>query len=268
MNFHEVKRFLLGGILSLSATASFADSSSVAYDSANAFEHATNGAFGIPVPFLPNTFMGAAVMLTPGTTSISGLDLYVTNLTGARVTGLRINVFIWDTINTGPYSSSNPAFSNLLGTFSWTRDAVSIRQGGLYGITGASRGVDPGLTLDRPLSLGDTSIGLTMNFQRLASDGVSYESVDGLSGLFVIDGRLTTGSDIFPNHYFRNAQGEADGNFISGPYANGAPQLKSIGLAMRVFGEVTPVPEPASYLLLGLGLTAISLARQRERALA
>src|SRR3954454_25024967 len=67
----------------------------------------------------PNTFMGDAYTLAPGTTSITGFDVYPVNVSGVNFTGLKINIFVWGNVNTsGTVNSTTPAFGNLLASYS------------------------------------------------------------------------------------------------------------------------------------------------------
>src|SRR5881409_2216975 len=69
----------------------------------------------------PNYFMGDAYNLAAGTTAITGFDVYPVNVSGISFTGLKLNIYVWGSVNTsGTVNSSTPAFGNLLGTFSFT----------------------------------------------------------------------------------------------------------------------------------------------------
>lgn len=241
-------------ILGLGATS--ASGASVVFDDISNFQNGVAGATATSTGSTPNTFMGDGYVLSPGTTDITGFDLYPVNLSGTNFTGLRINIFVWDTVNMGAVSAAAPAFSNLLASYSLT-SAGTYTTGFFYSFESATPGVTPGITLGTPLTLADTTIGITLNYQG-TTDGVTYSNVNSLTSLITTGTTPTVGSEIF-NGYYRNANSETNGNFTS--------TLRSLGLtnqslALRVYGDV--VPEPGTWVLLAAGGAAL-LGWQRRR---
>ncbi|GAB2852468.1 hypothetical protein GCM10027277_21070 [Pseudoduganella ginsengisoli] len=206
----------------------------------------------------PNTFMGGGYQLKAGTKSISGFDFYAANSTNATYSGLKVNIWVWDTVNTGTANAANPAFSNLLGSYSFTTSPMTVASGYYYSIKE---------NLAAPLLLNDTVIGITYNFQG-TQDGVNYSSVNGLTDVIALNDAPTVGAALF-NGYFRNANAETNGNFTSSVRSLGGYSTQS--LAVRIYGSdtldnnVNNVPEPASFLLMGLGLALMVNMRRKAR---
>ena len=178
--------------------------------------------------------------------TITGFDFLPVNLSGTNFTGLKINGFVWGGVNTGTVNATTPAFSNLLGTFSFTVSGA-FNNGFLFPLESATPGVVPFATLGTPLVLSSgTQVGITLNYQG-TTDGTTYNNVNNLSPIIAAGAPPVVGSDVF-NGYYRNAASETNGNFVS--------TLRSLGLtnqttAVRVYGDVTPVPEPSSMALCG-----------------
>jgi hypothetical protein len=245
-------------LFALSVAASAAHATLV-FDNASNFRNSVAGATGTSTGSTPNTFMGGAYNLLSGTTSITGFDLFPVNLSGTNFTALKINLFVWGTVNTGTVSASAPAFSNLLGSYTATSTGA-YTTGFYFPFQGNPALSTSGFTLGTPLALnGATSIGLTFNYQG-TTDGVTFSNVNSLTSLISTGTPATVGSNVF-NGYYRNANSETNGNFTS--------TLRTLGLtdqsvAVRVYGNTAPVPEPASMVALGLGTAA--MLRRRKKA--
>jgi hypothetical protein len=201
--------------------------------------------------------MGDAYNLAPGTTKITGFDIYPVNVSGVNFTGLKINIFVWGNVNTsGTVNSTTPAFGNLLASYSLTSSG-SFNSGFYFPFESATPGVTPGITLATPLNV-PSQIGLTFNYQG-TTDGVNYSSFQNLTSI-ISSNAPTAGSEVFAG-YYRNAgtPTETDGNFTS--------SLRSLGglgtfqsLAVRIY----TVPEPSSFALAGLGAAALVIFRRRK----
>ena len=239
----------------LSAASAKAD---LVFDNMSNFENSVAGAAVTGTSSTPNTFMGDGYVLSPGTTSITGFDLYPANFTANTYTGLRVTFYIWGTVNTGAVSAGSPAFGNLLGTYTFDTLTPGFGPSSFYAIDNTPGSV-PGYSLGAPLAISSTTIGLTFNYQG-TTDGVNYSSANGLTSLISYGTSPTVGSQVF-NGYYRNANSEVNGNFTSTLRSLG---LQNQSLGVRVYG-VNPVPEPTALALVGAGGLAL-LAIRRRRA--
>lgn len=225
------------------------------FDNFSNYEGGNTNAHVAVTASTPNTFMGDAYTLLPGTTSITGFDIYPANLSGTAYVGLKMNIYVWGSVNMGTVSASTPAFGNLLATYTLTSSG-SFASGFFFPFESGTPGVTPGITLGSPLSIPSTTIGITFNYQG-TTDGVTYNNVNSLTSLIGYGLPPTVGSQVFSG-YYRNANSEVDGNFTS--------SLRTLGnanesLALRVYGNV--VPEPSS-LLIAFGGAALLLYRRRK----
>ena len=118
--------------------------------------------------------MGDAYNLYPGSTVITGFDLFPVNTTGINFTGLQITIYVWGTVNTsGTVNATTPAFGNLLNTYTFTYSG-SFNTGFFYPFTSVP-GTTPGITLATPLSIPSTQVGITINYQG-TTNGTTYAS--------------------------------------------------------------------------------------------
>jgi len=196
----------------------------------------------------PNTFMGDGYVVAPGTTNISEIGYFPVNLSGTTYTGLQTTFYFWGTLNTsGTVNAGSPAFSNLLATYTDTQ--IGTFASGFY--------FPLDYVLPAPLAISDTTIGLTMNVQG-TTDGITYNSVNSLTGLIGSGAVPVTGSNVF-NGYYRNANSETNGNFTS--------SLRSLGLTNQSVAYLLytdPVPEPGTVLLICGGVSILGLLRRRQ----
>jgi hypothetical protein len=114
MSFSFRQGLLAAALVAFSATAS----ADLVFDNISAPLNGDAGTLSA-TGSTPNTFMGAG-MLLPGTTQITGFDLFPYNNTGTDFTDLKLNIYVWGGVNTGTVNTANPAFSNLLGSYSFT----------------------------------------------------------------------------------------------------------------------------------------------------
>ena len=228
----------------------------VVFDNMSNFQNAVPGAAIASTATVPNTFMGAGYVLSPGTTSITGFDIYPVNLSGTSFTGIRINIFVWGSVNLGTVNAATPAFGNLLGNYTLTSSGA-FNTGFYFPFESATPGITPGITLGTPLAISGTTIGLTFNYQG-TTDGVTYNNVNSLTSLISYGTPASTGSLVF-NGYYRNANSEVDGNFTSTLRSLG---LTDQGVAVRIYGTVVPEPSAMVLALVG-GLGVLMLRRRR-----
>jgi MYXO-CTERM domain-containing protein len=235
----------------------------VVFDNISSYEAGSQNIGVSATSSLPNTFMGMGVNLAPGTTDITGFDIFPVNVSGTNFNALKITIYIWDTVNTsGTVNATTPAFSNLLGTYTATSTGT-FTTGFFYNFEGSPVGVNPGLTIT-PLALADTQIGISFNYQGSTDGGLTYNSVNSLTSLIMTGGNaatnpVTVGSAVFSG-YYRNAgtPTETDGNFTSSLRTLGGLFNESLGV--RIYSSV---PAPGGLAILGLGL--LGGARRRCR---
>jgi hypothetical protein len=204
----------------------------VVFDNMSNFEAGNASANVDATGATPNTFMGDGYCLTPGITNITGFDLFPANLSGTTFTGLKITVYVWGNVNTGTVNGGNPAFGNLLASYTLTV-AGTFDSGFYYPFEASPVGSAPGIQLATPLAITGTNIGISISYEG-TTDGVTYDTVDNLTSLISYGTAPTVGSQLF-NGYFRNVNSETDGNFTR--------SLRSLGftfqsLALRVYGTV------------------------------
>lgn len=244
-------------ILAALAIIGAAQADTLLFDNVSNYRNAVSGAGASSTGSTPNTFMGGACNLISGADSITGFDLFPVNLSGTNFTGLKINIFVWGTVNTsGTVNATTPAFSNLLGSYTATTTGT-YDSGFYFPFETGDPGATPGFTLGSALTISSTQIGITFNYQG-TTDGVTYNNVNSLTSLITYGTIASVGSNVFDG-YYRNANSETDGNFTSALRSFGQTN-QSVGV--RVFG--TAVPEPASMTILGLGALAL-IRRRRSR---
>ncbi|HVT10790.1 MAG TPA: PEP-CTERM sorting domain-containing protein [Fimbriimonadaceae bacterium] len=241
-------------IIAALAVVGVAQADTLLFDNVTNFRTGVSGAGGSSTSSTPNTFMGDGYDLIAGANSITGFDLFPVNLSGTNFTGLKINIFVWGSVNTsGTVNATTPAFSNLLGSYTATV-AGTYNTGFYFPFETGDPGPTPGFTLGQALSISSNRIGLTFNYQG-TTDGQTYNSVNSLTSLVTYGTPASVGSNVFDG-YYRNANSETDGNFTSALRSFGQTS-QSVGV--RVYG--TAVPEPASMAVLGIG--ALALLRRR-----
>ena len=194
----------------------------------------------------PNTFMGGRYQLAAGTNRIDMITVTAANLTASAVTYLRATVYVWDNINTGTVTATDPAFSGLLGTYSADFNLTSTPLAtGTFDLFEVSMGKSG-------LNIADTLLGITVNLQA-STDGVTYSSIQALTSIITYGVPAFVGSNP-ANGFYRNAAGESNGNFNSG--------LRTLGLTNQNIGLIIEgVPAPGALALLGVA----GLAGSRRR---
>ncbi|MFL6542173.1 MAG: PEP-CTERM sorting domain-containing protein [Chthoniobacterales bacterium] len=240
--------------------APLAQADTLVFDNVSNFRNGVAGASGASTSSTPNTFMGDGFALLSGTQNISGFDLYPVNASGTNFTGIKITVYVWQTVNTsGTVNATTPAFSNLLNSYTATFSG-SFTTGFYYPLESASPGVTPGFVLGTPLTISGTQIGLTFNYQG-TTDGVTYNNVNSLTSLITYGTPPTVGSNVFSG-YYRNANSETNGNFTSA--------LRTLGnanesLGVRVY-STSVVPEPATWAMMVGGVGMLVFVQRFRRA--
>ncbi len=255
----QTRSFVFAGACALTLVST-ASQAVVVFDNVSAVQAATPGATITSTGSTPNTFIGDAYTLTAGTTQITGFDVFSGNLSGVTYTALKLNVYVWGGVNLGAASVATPAFSTLLGSYTFNSAAGSYASGFYYSFQNAVPGSAPALLLAAPIAVPGTAVGITINVQG-TTDGLTYASANSLTSMITTGVPATVGSNVF-NGYYRNAASETNGNFTS--------TLRSLGLtnqsmALRIYGDVTPVPEVSTWLMMGLGLAGIGLLAQRRQ---
>jgi hypothetical protein len=240
--------------------------STVVFDNSTAFRTVAAGASAVSTSSTPNTFMGDAYVLTPGTTSISGFDLYPVNASGTNFTGLKINIFVWGTVNLGAVSAGSPAFSNLLASYTLTSSGA-YTTGFYFPFESATPGSAPGIELASPLSIPSTMIGVTVNYQG-TTNGVTYSSLNNLTSVIAAGAAPggvppAVGTEVFVG-YYRNANSETNGNFTSTLRSLAVGTYATQSLALRVYAPVVEVPEPGTWLMMALGVGTLLLRHKRR----
>ena len=184
----------------------------VVFDNVSDFENGVFGAGATSTGSTPNTFMGDGYMLLPGTTNITGFDIFPVNLTSTTYSGLELTIYVWGNVNTGTVNSGSPAFANLLASYTFTASGP-FDPGFYYPFEGSPAGSSPGIILPAPLVIPGTNVGLSFNYQGTVDD-VNYASANNLTSLISYGTLPSVGGQFF-NGYYRNVNSETSGNFIS-----------------------------------------------------
>ena len=235
------------------AGASVSANAGLIFDNASNFRNSVPEALAFATNSSPNTFMGGGFDLAAGSTAITGFDLFPVNVSDGAFTGLKLTIFVWDNVNTGPVSTANPAFSDLLASYSLTISG-NLAFGFYIPLTGTPEGVDAGINLAAPLAIADTRVGITFNFQG-TTDGINYSNINGLTSIISVGTPATVGANVF-NGFYRNAAGEANGNFTSS--LRSFTGISNQSIALRIYG----IPTPGSLALLAPAALLVSRRRR------
>ena len=214
------------------------------FDNVTAFQTGagTAGGTGTSSPF--GTFEGDPYTLAAGGTNIAGFDVFPVNFSTQTFNALKINIFVWGTVNTNlsTVNASNPAFGNLLGSYSLTTVGGSFAPNTYRSYATGTPGTSPGITLGTPLSMAGLTtanrLGLSFNYQGSTDGGTTYNTVAGLTSIITYNASATTGSLLLSDFYY-NRGNESNGNFITSPVAFGGINNQSIGT--RVYDSVVAI---------------------------
>jgi len=135
----------------------------VVFDNVSNYENSVGGAAIAYTISIPNTFMGDGYTLSPGTTAITGFDIFPVNGPN-QLYRPQITIYVWQNVNTGTVNAGNPAFSSLLATYTLTSSGA-FDTNHYFKFEGSPAGSAPGLTLGTPLAISGTDIGITFNYQ-------------------------------------------------------------------------------------------------------
>ena len=231
-------------------------SASVLFDNMTSAEAGVTGTHLSSTSSTPNTFMGDAYGLVAGSYDITGFDIYPVNATTTAYNALKINIYVWGSVNlTGTVSATTPAFSNLLAQYTLTSTGT-FTNGFYYAFEGSPIGVNPGITLATPLAIPSNIIGVTFNYQGSTNGGTSYSSANNLTSLVEYGNAPDVGTDPLlgsgTGGYYRNANSETNGNFTSAYRAFSGTYLN---LGLRVYGDAVPTPASSGLLVIA-GLVA------------
>lgn len=250
---------LAAGLLGF-AYASFGQGALV-FDNWSNFENYNPLAYAAWTPDTPNSFMGDGYQLTPGTTNITGFDFIPMNGTSNNLLGVKINVYIWGSINQGAVGPSTPAFGNLLGLYTATL-SQSIPSSNYFAFESFPPGSAPYITLNPPLAIPGTNVGITINYEGTV-DGTTYSNMDDLTSLVTYGLPDSVGGADF-NGFYINNNSEMNGNFIEGytQFIGGYP-FQTVGL--RIYGNIqtgnqVPLANPQSVNVLKNTSKNITLA--------
>ena len=145
------------------ALPTLSQAAQVVFDNITTFESGNTNAHISATGSTPNTFMGAGYNLLAGTYDITGFDLYPVNLSGTAFDHLKLNIFVWGSVNTsGTVNSTTPAFGNLLASYTLT-SAGSFNTGFYFPFEGSPNGVNPGISLATPLAIPTSTVGISFN---------------------------------------------------------------------------------------------------------
>ena len=214
---------------------------------------------------VPNTFMGAAVnldsaALSAGGSRISSIEAGLINTTGTSFSNTTLRLNVWIYLSYNPAAGTNPAFSNQVGSpgapsfvFDFPNSSITT------GTVGIFEGI-----LATPLTVTPTSgttVGFAFNWQ--VDQGGGFVSLTGFDVPVHANVAPPVGNNAVgasPTFgYFRNAAGEADGNFLGTSARNIG---NDSGLLFAINGPDT-VPEPAA-TALGLVFGVTLLGRRRR----
>ena len=211
-----------------------------------------------------NRFMGTALTLGAGSTTITGFDTTLINNSGAAINfqagwQVSFNYWIWNTWN--PAATTGPAFSNLAGNgsvafgFNAATTLASnsfffFSQNSAVGTLPPVAGSAGGIAINPTTVTSAGTIGITQNWTINRNDGLGFVALGGLTEVLTVGGTApTVGTNDFGGAnlgYYRSAAAENNGNFVGN-------SARSAGANSGVMFRVYTTPTPGSLALLGLG---------------
>jgi hypothetical protein len=212
---------------------------------------------------------GQAALLAAGTTSISGMDFDMVSSAATTFTDLQLQVSFFGAY-TGGFSAASPTFTSLLGTVNIDLGAATLAASTYY-VFGPTGGT-PAVTF-APINLTQTGkVAVEYLWRGDLGTGQGLVYTDAVQMGLNLTAAPTIGSNpsSFQVLYYDKtpSQSTPSSSAISLNeneylYFGGSPSVNE-DFATRFY--TTPVPEPASMAVLGLGAMALIRRRRSKKA--